>query len=207
MEALFFLASIASVHLLALMSPGPDFIMACKNALQYSRRTGIYTSVGFGLGIAVHIAYCLAGLAVIISQSILVFQIIKLLGAAYLIMIGIKSLRSKGGSIDVTVEKKGQDISAWTAIKMGFLTNVLNPKVTLFFLSVFSLMIEPNTASWVLAILSVMMVALTIAWFSFVSIVLTQEKVRCIFTRYQQKIDRVFGALLIALGLKVGLSK
>lgn len=124
--------TVAVIHLLAVMSPGPDFIMTIHNTLKYSRRSGIYSAIGLGLGIAVHVTYCLVGIAVIISKSVVLFSIIKYLGAAYLIYIGIKALRSKRGPDYGSEEHVPQDISPLKALRSGFLTNVTNPKATLF---------------------------------------------------------------------------
>ncbi len=99
MESLSLIAIATLSHLLAVISPGPDFVMALKNSLTYSRKTGIYTALGFGIGIGVHIVYSFAGLAVIISQSEVVFLIIKYLGAAYLFYIGIRALLEKPSGV------------------------------------------------------------------------------------------------------------
>ena len=127
------IASVTLIHLLAVISPGPDFFMAIKNSLTYSRKTGIYTAIGFGLGIAVHIFYSLAGLALIISKSIVIFNSIKYLGVAYLLYLGIKSLISSSTDIKIENQIHIKDISPIKAIRQGFLTNVLNPKATRFF--------------------------------------------------------------------------
>ena len=87
--------AIALLHLLAVMSPGPDFVLMSKNSLVYSRKTGVATSLGLALGIVVHIIYSLVGIGLIISKSIILFSTIKILGAGYLIYIGLKSLKSK----------------------------------------------------------------------------------------------------------------
>src|SRR5438874_2029674 len=87
--------TVAVIHLLAVMSPGPDFAMVTRNSLLYSRKSGIYTSLGMSLGIMVHVTYCLLGIALIVSRSIVIFSIIKYVGAAYLMYIGYKSLRAK----------------------------------------------------------------------------------------------------------------
>lgn len=195
------------VHLLAVISPGPDFIMCARNSLTYSRRTGIWTAVGFGLGISIHVFYSMAGLALIISQSILLFNVIKFLGAGYLIYIGIKSLSSKSSEIQLGHEEKKADISPFSAIKIGFLTNVLNPKATLFFLSLFTIILSPETPKPILLIISIIMVINTILWFSFVAIFLTQKKIRSIFERFQGVFNKTLGGLLIALGLKVALTQ
>ena len=206
MQNLTLIGTVTLIHLLAVMSPGPDFIMAVKNSLTYSRRTGIWTAVGFGLGISVHIFYCIAGLALIISKSILLFSVIKYFGAAYLIYVGVKCLLSKSGQIDVGENQKKSDIFPVAAVRMGFLTNVWNPKVTLLFLSLFTLVITPGTPASVLGIVSVIMIANTTLWFSLVATFLTHKKIRGVFERFQSKFNKFFGVLLVAIGLKVAVA-
>lgn len=205
MEALTVIGTVALIHLLAVMSPGPDLIMCIRNSLSYSRKTGMWTAVGFGVGISVHILYSLAGIALIISQSILVFTAIKYVGALYLVYIGVKSLLSRSHtSLDVNREKKA-DISSWKAFKMGFLTNVLNPKATLFFLSLFTLVLSPETPFAVMLIASVIMIVDTVIWFALVSFFLTRPRVQRAFTRFEGFFNKTFGALLVALGIKVAM--
>jgi len=205
MENIVLIGTVVLVHFLGLIMPGPDFIMAVKNSLSYSRKTGILTAVGFGLGISVHIFYSLAGLAIIISQSILVFNIIKFLGAGYLIYIGLKSILVKSSEIKINQEKKKEEISSFSAIKIGFLTNVLNPKVTLFFLGLFTLIISPDTSPYVLGVVSITMILNTFLWFSLVAIFFTHKKVRSVFEKFQSFFNKLFGGILIALGIKVAL--
>ena len=206
MHTLIAIGTIVLLHLLAVVSPGPDFVMAVRNSLTYSRRTGIYTAIGLGLGIAMHITYCIAGLALIISRSILVFNFFKYLGAGYLIYIGIKSLITKSGLVKVVEQEKKADISPLKAIRIGFLTNVLNPKATLFFLSLFTLVISPDLPAYVLAIVSLIMVVDTMLWFSLVSIFFTHSRIQKTFNRFQGIFNKTFGGLLVALGIKVALA-
>lgn len=201
------IVSVSLIHLLAVMSPGPDFFMALKNSITYSRKTGIYTAIGFGLGIAVHIFYSLAGLALIISQSIIIFNTIKYIGVLYLIYIGIQSFRSKRSTITIKKNAPKEDIASYQAIRMGFLTNVLNPKATLFFLSLFTLVVSPDTHTTTLIIISLIMIFDTMLWFSLVAIFITHTRVRQAYSRYQKAIEKVFGGILIIIGLKIALSK
>jgi len=200
------IASVAVIHILAVISPGPDFFMALKNSISYSRKTGVLTAIGFGLGIAVHIFYSLAGLALIISKSIVLFSIIKYLGVTYLLYIGIKSFISKSQDVTYKKSKKKQDISPFKAISMGFLTNVLNPKATLFFLSLFTLVISPNTNSQTLAIISIILVFDTMLWFSLVAIFITHIRILKTYNNYQKVFGKIFGGILIAIGLKIAFS-
>ena len=207
MEHIITILTITGINTLGLMSPGPDFIMAVRNSLTYSRKTGIWTALGFSAGITVHIAYSLLGLAIIISQSIVLFNTIKYLGAGYLIYIGIKSLRSRSGIINIGEQEKKEDIPWYQAFKIGFLTNVLNPKASLFFMSLFTFAIAPETPNWVMAILVGIMILSTALWFSLVSIFFTQHHVQKVFNKFQGIFNKTFGGLLILLGLKVALAK
>ena len=148
------IASILLIHFLAVISPGPDFFMAIKNSLTYSRKIGIFTAVGFGLGIGVHVFYSIAGVALLISESIVIFSIIKYLGVAYLLYIGVKSLLAKPTYLQIEKQKHKKEVTPIKAIFQGFLTNVLNPKATLFFLSLFTLVITPETSTETITIVS-----------------------------------------------------
>lgn len=207
MRHLALIGTVTVIHLLAVISPGPDFLMAVRNSLAYSRRTGIYTALGFGCGIAVHVAYCLGGLALVISRSLPLFNGIKIFGALYLAYVGIRSLFSRAGALAAGGEERRADIPALKAVRMGFITNVLNPKATLFFLSLFTLVITPGTPAPVLAVISVILVADTILWFSLVAVLMTQARIRAAFGRYQNAINRLLGALLLALAIKVALGR
>ncbi|KKW42472.1 MAG: Lysine exporter protein (LYSE/YGGA) [Candidatus Magasanikbacteria bacterium GW2011_GWA2_56_11] len=173
--------------------------------MTYSRKTGIWTAIGFGLGIATHIFYSLAGLALIISRSILLFSVIKFLGAGYLIYIGLKSVLSKSSKIELGEERKKEDITRFAAVRIGFLTNMLNPKVTLFFLSLFTFVISPKTPLLIMGIVSAIMIIDTMLWFSLVAVFLTQKRTRSIFERFQGVFNKTLGGLLIALGVRVAL--
>ena len=147
--------------------------------------------------------YCIAGLGFVISRSILFFNLIKFLGAAYLIYLGAKSFFSKSERIVIDGQEKHADISRAAAFKIGFLTNVLNPKATIFFLSLFTLVISPQTAAPVLAVVSGIMIVSTGLWFSLVAIFFTQQKIRGVFSHFQNIFQKTFGGLLVALGIKL----
>lgn len=203
MEYLPLFGSVLLIHLLAVMSPGPDFIMALRNSLTYSRKTGIYTAIGFGIGIGVHVVYCVFGLALIISTSAIAFNIIKFLGVGYLFYIGVVSIISKTTDVDVGKESHLTDISPLKAIRIGFLTNVLNPKATLFFLSLFTFVIGPGVPSSVSWFLGIMMMINTTIWFSLVAIFFTQPRIRTLFNKYQKVFNLIFGILLIGIAIKI----
>ena len=94
--------AVATITILAVISPGADFAMVTRNSMMRSRRAGMLTSVGISLGVLVHVAYSMAGIGLLISRSILLFSAIKFAGAAYLIYLGITMLKAR--KIDATAD-------------------------------------------------------------------------------------------------------
>jgi RhtB (resistance to homoserine/threonine) family protein len=202
--------TLIAVFSLAVVSPGPDFVVAVRNSLVHSRRIGILTAAGFGVGVLVHATYTVLGLAAVIAKSLVIFTILKLMGAAYLVYLGVQALRSKGTgraavdqALGMTVEKP---MTGFEALRSGFLTNVLNPKATLFFLAIFSQVIDPHTPFAWQALYGVTCAVMVTVWFSFVAVLLTQARVRNLFLRSAKWLDRICGTLMIALGIKVAFS-
>lgn len=206
MEYLTIILTVALVHLLAVISPGPDFIMITRNSLIYSRKTGIYSAIGLGFGILVHVTYSLVGIGLLISQSIILFNFIKYLGAAYLIYIGYKSLTSKSSNLHLESHNKKTDISKFAAIRMGFITNATNPKATLFFLSLFTIVINPSTPLFIKLFMGMEMAVVTSAWFILVAYLISHNLVKSKLAKVQHHAERFIGVVLIALGIKVALS-
>lgn len=198
------IVTVTLVHLMALISPGPDFILACRNTIQYSSNIGIWTAVGFGMGVAIHMSYSLFGLTWVIAQSNFFVDIIKYLGAAYLIYLGISSIFSKRTSITITTEQPDRNINRFDAIRMGFITNLLNPKATLFFLSLFTIIIGPEVKLGVMILLSFILISTTVIWFSLVAIFLNHHRIRNFIETYQLEFNRFLGLLLILIGIRTG---
>lgn len=207
MEFFFNWLMIASLVLLACMSPGPDFIMTVRNSLTYSRRAGIWTAMGFGFAEIIHVSYCIIGIGALIAQSILLFNLLKYAGAAYLLYIGFQALRSKGFHADTDGVPAGKNISDLQALQMGFLTNLLNPKATMFFLALFTQVIDPHTLLSTQILYGATAITVTVLWFSFVSMVLTHRKIKNKFLGCARLIDRICGSVMIAFGLRLALAK
>jgi RhtB (resistance to homoserine/threonine) family protein len=190
--------TVAVVHLLAVASPGPDFAVMIRQALIQTRRNALLSAAGIGLGILVHVSYSLLGIGLLIQQSVTLFTLLKIIGAAYLSWIAIQALRAKPGNLHIEAGKARQQ-SAAAAFRLGFLTNVLNPKATLFFVSLFSVIISPSTPPLVLAGYGIYMALATGIWFSGVAVFFTLKRVRQLFDRFGHWLDRLMGGVLLLL--------
>ena len=192
---------IVSVTSLVMIIPGPDMFLVLRNTFMSGRRAGLQTSMGVLSGNLVHITYCVLGIGLLISQSILAFSALKYAAAAYLIYLGIMSIRSGAKTLDIN-EVEGRRLNrAWFV--QGFVNNLLNPKGSLFYLGVFTTVITPETSAFAMGmlILSMMLVS---AWFwLFFVITLDRPIIRESVERSQQTLNRIFGALLVLLGVRV----
>lgn len=205
---------VALAHLVAVASPGPDFAMVLRQSITYGRRPAIWTSVGIGTGIFLHVAYSLLGIGLLVRSSVLAFNILKWLGAIYLAWIGQKALRAKPFASAETAGRAAASTSdirrtlpdRRAAFVTGFLTNALNPKATLFFVSLFSVVINPRTPVVIQSAYGVWMAAATMGWFTLVSLFFSQERVRATFLRCGHWFERTMGVILLALGVRLALA-
>lgn len=200
--------TVALVHLLAVASPGPDFAVVVRESVTRGQQSGSWTAVGVGAGILVHVAYSLLGIGLIVSQSIMLFNLFKWLAAAYLFYLGYQALRAKPMAVaDSALSSIRPPLSAGRAFAIGFVTNGLNPKATLFFLSLFTVVIDPHTPLAVQAGYGVYLAFATGLWFCLVAWLFSRERVRASFARMGHWFDRVTGAVLIGLGIRLAASE
>jgi RhtB (resistance to homoserine/threonine) family protein len=198
--------TVALVHLLAVASPGPDFAVVVRESVTRGQRSGSWTALGIGSGILLHVAYSLLGIGLIVSQSILLFNLFKWLAAGYLVYLGWRALQAQPmvmGEFGADAAPRG----ARRAFALGFVTNGLNPKATLFFLSLFTVVIDPQTPLGVQAGYGLYLALATGAWFCLVAWLFSRDRVRAGFARMGHWFDRLTGALLIGLGVRLAISE
>lgn len=203
------LFSIAIITLLGAMLPGPDFAIVVRNSLFHSRKSGFFTSLGISTAILVHMTYCILGLAVVILHSIVLFNLIKYVGASYLIYLGVKILLSKQpNTITSTKGKiKKSSLSNFTSFKQGFFCNLLNPKATLFILSLFTVIIKPGTPIYWELIYVLEILLITIGWFFCLTIILSHPKIKNVLEKAEKYIAKLLGISLIGFGILLAFVK
>jgi RhtB (resistance to homoserine/threonine) family protein len=192
------------IHLLAVMSPGPDFAVVIRQSISFDRKTALITSLGIGAGIAVHMAYTLLGLGFIITQSEVGFLIAQLVGICYLSFLALKLLKSKpqvAANNEITLDNNTRHHQK--AFLLGIMTNLLNPKATLFFLAIFTTVVSITTPIYIQSMYALWIILTTILWFSLVSIFFSQEKVRAKFVSHGYIFERIMGVVLLLFAVKL----
>ena len=195
------LLTIVSVTGLVMVIPGPDMVLVLRNTFVGGRSAGLRTSLGILSGNLVHISYCMLGIGLIISQSIVAFSALKYAGAAYLVYLGVMSVRTGARKLDTNDVEGSWTDRNW--FLQGFLNNLLNPKGALFYLGVFTLVItrETSASTMLVLVLSMMLVSASF-WLLFVY-TLDRRIIRGFVERSHQTLSRVSGALLILFGIRM----
>lgn len=199
--------TIAIAHLLAAASPGPDFAIVLKQSLSGGRKIGVWTAWGVAAAICLHVGYSLLGLGLVLRGSRVVFTVVKLAGAGYLAWIGYQALRTRPSSLGEQSqigEVAGTPQAGWAAWRTGFLTNALNPKVTLFFVAIFATLVRTGTPLPIRLIYGGWIVIATGAWFTVVAFVFTHYAVRRAFLRHGFWVDRAMGVLFLTFAALLG---
>ena len=196
--------TIAIAHLFAVASPGPDFAVVTRQSVTGGTKAGLWTSFGVAVGILLHVGYCILGVAFIVSQSPSLFNAMKYIAALYLFYLGVKSIRQstrlQEESMKVSMEVS---VDPGKAFLLGFLTNGWNPNATLFFLALFTVIIDANTPTQIQVVYGIYLALATFAWFAMLSKLLGRSSIRDRIMRSGVWFERAMGAILILLALQI----
>jgi RhtB (resistance to homoserine/threonine) family protein len=190
------------------LTPGNDTIFILSKSIGQGKKAGIISSLGIATGSIVHTLLAAFGLSLIIAKSILLFNLIKYAGAIYLFYIGYKMLTNKT-ELNTNEITKGELINYWAIYRDGIFTNILNPKVALFFIAFLPQFIDPNIKETILLFLALgtafittgTIWCLTLAIFA--SSIFSKLKDNKKISTY---INKICGIALIGLGIKVALT-
>lgn len=199
------------------LTPGPDVLYIVSNALRSGVRAGVVAGLGITAGCFVHVFAAAVGVGALLATSALAFTLLKWAGAAYLLWVGVRLLLSRGsaqswGSPAGTPSARGEAADArglWAVFRGGFLTNVLNPKVAIFFLAFVPQFIAPETDNKALAfvllgvLFNVNSIPINSGWALAAAWMARRQAVQ----RGMHWLDRVAGALFITFGLRLAFAE
>ena len=202
------------IALLLTITPGADTMLVMRSVVARGQRAGLLTTIGICCGLFVHASLSAVGLSVILVRSAAAFELVKLVGAAYLIFLGIQSLwrvmhHQSRGADDAPLERgHGTARTKRRPFLEGLLTNVLNPKVAVFYLAFLPQFIRPGDPVLLKSVfLASIHFLLGLLWLSLVTLVL--GRLRAVLTRphIQQRLEAITGVILIAFGVRLALER
>lgn len=191
---------ILSVILLSI-TPGADTVFILTKSIAGGYRQGLASVAGIVCGLFVHTSLAAFGLSVILMTSAVLFNIVKIAGAAYLIYLGIMALKSKS---NIKLEDKGDVVPFFTTFRQGFFTNILNPKVALFFLALLPQFVKSNAESAVpFLILGLTFIFIGSLWSLFLVWASARMSQALRQSKFSFYLNKAAGIIFIALGLNI----
>ena len=189
--------AIAMITVLAVISPGADFALVSRNSYLYGRQSGLYTAYGIACAVWIHIGYSVFGLSVLKHYLPNLLSVIQYVGALYLIYIGYKTFIQ----LPVVEQSAVSFVQRKQAFRQGFLTNSLNPKTTLFVMSIFAQLLSKQNQMLSLIGYGVFISASHLIWFMLVAFFCSTPAIRNKILQQQKTINQLIGAILSCLGL------
>ena len=197
------LIGIQLTHLLAVISPGPSFVVVTRVAISTGRAAGVWTALGFAIGTCIYGCAALLGLKSLFAAFPFVYATARVVAAAYLAYIAIMLWRHARDPIPVAPAGAPSTQSALVLVRRGLLTQLSNPKVAVFMGSIFVTLLPPRPSAGLIAILLAIVVINEFGWYALVACAVSRPGPRQVYARLKRHIDRVTGAVLAGLGVKL----
>ena len=195
------LLTVAAVHLLAAMSPGPSFITVSRTALVSGRQAGLASALACGFGVLPWAVGAILGVVILFQQTPWLYAALKAAGGLYLLFLAVMVWQHAGSPIEVADSEPRRSLGQ--AFSQTFLTQITNPKVAVFFSAIFVSVLPQDPPPWVVvAILSIVFVN-EAAWYSIVALGLSAPRPRALYLSLKSVLDHAMGALLGVLGVKL----
>jgi threonine/homoserine/homoserine lactone efflux protein len=206
--------AIAGAILIGAMSPGPSFVVVVRTAVARSRRDGIASALGMGVGGLVFDGLALLGLTAILASVEWLYLALKVLGGLYLIYLAVRIWRGAADPIRVPEDAGrgqgtsggvlvGASVTPWRSFLLGLTTQLSNPKTSIFYASIFAALLPANAGLEVAAFLLPAVFLIETGWYTTVAVAASSERPRQAYLRWKAKIDRLAGAVMALLGLRL----
>ncbi|AEP91696.1 LysE family transporter [Bacillus subtilis] len=193
--------------------PGADTMLVMKNTLRYGPKAGRYNILGLATGLSFWTVIAILGLSVVIAKSVILFTTIKYLGAAYLIYLGVKSFFAKSMFSLDDMQSQAKNMASSpkryykTSFMQGSLSNILNPKTVLVYVTIMPQFINLNgNINQQLIILASILTLLAVLWFLFLVYIIDYAKKWMKNSKFQKVFQKITGIILVGFGIKTGLS-
>jgi RhtB (resistance to homoserine/threonine) family protein len=196
---------------LVIVAPGPDTVLVTKNALIHGRRAALGTSLGVNTGLLIWTVAAALGLAAVVRESAVAFTVLKLVGAVYLVWLGLQALRAArrhAVSEPLHATRQSPRVGALLGFRQGLLSNLANPKIAVFFTGLLPQFVsarEPILEPFLL--LGGLFVLMTVVWLSGYALLAVRASALLGRPRVRATLDRVTGVVLVGLGVRLALER
>src|SRR5690606_36871697 len=188
--------------MLGAMSPGPTSIYVAKNSIAISRKHGLFTALGTGLGAAIFGLLAVLGLQAFLLAVPSAYLALKICGGLYLLWLAFKIIRHAKEPLE-TDTAISEQISLSRAFTTGLITQLSNPKIAIVLASIFTALLPKEIPTYIYIVLPVLCFLIDAGWCSLIAVALSAEKPRRVYLKFKAIFDRAAGAVMTVLGLKL----
>ncbi|BBK41277.1 LysE type translocator [Allostella vacuolata] len=203
MDLLPALLHLSAIHILMAMIPGPNTVVVSYCSAGISRAAGLKAALGIAAATFVWVALSLAGIGLVLAQAGELYHALRLAGAGYLVYVGWRMLRSAARPVAAGADPGPALPGGRSPFLAGLVTTLSNPKSAVFWTSVFALVVPPAAPGWFLAAAMGLVTLQSLGWYAAVALVLSTPFARQYYRRLTRWLDRVAGAVMILLGLRL----
>ena len=196
------LAGIGAVQLMAAMSPGPAFLVVTRISVGESRRAALGAAFGVATAALLWAVAATLGMHLLLAEAAWLYGALKLVGGLYLVWLGIQAWRHAAQPLAPATEGVVA-MNAWEAWRLGFSTNLANPKVIVFFGSIFVTLFTPERPSWVRGAALIVVAVNESGWYATVALLFSSRPAQAAYRRAKRWIDRATGAVMMIFGLRL----
>ncbi len=203
MQSLLPIFSIAGAIMIGAISPGPSFVLVLRTSVAISRRAGLASALGMGVGGVIFGGLALFGLQALIAQVGWLYLVLKIAGGIYLIYLATRIWRGASEPLSVGSEAETVGGSFGRSFLIGLMTQLSNPKAAIVYGSIFAALLPQHAPAWTFAILLPLLFLVEAGWYSIVAVAFSSAKPRAVYLRAKGWIDRLAGGVIAALGIKL----
>ncbi len=198
-----------AISVLLILIPGPDTAVVTKNALVGGHRAGVFAAIGVATGLTIWTVAAALGIAALLKASAVAFLVLKIVGAVYLIWIGVQMLRNRDFLTAAAERQAGQGVRRRRALRQGLLRDLGNPKIAVFFTSFLPQFIHSGSggAFGALLLLGGIFAALTLLWLVVYAIIIGRASGLLRKPSVRRGLDRFTGVVLIGFGIKLAFER
>jgi threonine/homoserine/homoserine lactone efflux protein len=197
------LIAFAPVAALLSLAPGPATALVVRNAARGGRRHALFTTVGSSLGVFAWGAFAAIGIAAVVAASAELFTVMKLIGAAFLVYLGVQSLRARR-----TAPSRSRPFEQRSALREGLVTALANPKLAAFFVALFPQFVPRGAPVLPSALLmACTIVAVDLVWYSVLAYLVARARRAFVERPWLRRFERLTGAVLVGLGVRLALER
>lgn len=207
MDIVYTLIGFFVVHMLAVMSPGPTFLVVARTAAAGSRGAALIAALAAAVGVMVWAAAALFGLQALLARVEWLYLALRIAGGVYLVWLGIQLLRHAGKGDAPVTAAAGEAASPGRIFRSVLFVQLANPKVAVFFGSVFLTLLPAEAPAWLNGVVLAIVFIDELAWYALVALLFSGDSVRAFYRRARVWIERLTGGVLAALGLRLALDR